>query len=77
MKKLFFITVLAGVALVSCTKDEPATKNAEQKITFAAPVVSLNTKSATEVWNNYPTGEAYDFAVWAKYYVDTDYNDGT
>lgn len=78
MKKFFIFAAMAGAALVSCTKNEPAATNDGQLITFAAPVVSLNTKSATEVWNNYPTGEAYDFAVWAKYFVNTDnYNNGT
>lgn len=66
MKKLFFIAVMASVAFASCTKNEPATKNSEQEISFAAPVVSLNTKAATEVWNNYPTTN--DFAVWGHYY---------
>ena len=68
MKKLFFIAVMASVAFASCTKNEPATKNSEQQISFAAPVVSLNTKAATEVHNNYPTTN--DFAVWAHYYSD-------
>ena len=69
MKKLFFIAVMASVAFASCTKNEPATKNYEQEISFAAPVVSLNTKAATEVWNNYPTTN--DFAVWGHYYSGT------
>ena len=78
MKKFFIFAAMAGAALVSCTKNEPAATNDQQLITFAAPVVSLNTKSATEVWNNYPTGKDYDFAVWAKYFVNTDnYNNGT
>ena len=80
MKKFFIFAAMAGAALVSCTKNEPAATNDQQLITFAAPVVSLNTKavtSATEVWNNYPTDDKYDFAVWAKYFVDTDYNNGT
>lgn len=68
MKKFFIFAAMAGAALVSCTKNEPAATNDQQLITFAAPVVSLNTKAATEVWNNYPTGKDYDFAVWAKYY---------
>jgi hypothetical protein len=68
MKKLFFIAVMASVAFASCTKNEPATTSAEQQISFASPVVSLNTKAATEVWNNYPTTN--DFAVWAHYYSD-------
>ena len=77
MKKFFIFAAMAGAALVSCTKNEPAATNDQQLITFAAPVVSLNTKAATEVWNNYPTGTDYDFAVWAKYFVDSNYNNGT
>lgn len=77
MKKFFIFAAMAGAALVSCTKNEPAATDNEQLITFAAPVVSLNTKAATEVWNNYPTGSDYDFAVWAKYFVDSNYNNGT
>lgn len=74
MKRFFMIAAMAGAALVGCTKNEPAVTDADQQlITFAAPVVSPNTKAATEVWNNYPTGEAYNFAVWAKYYVDGSY----
>jgi hypothetical protein len=64
---------MAGAALVGCTKNEPAADADQQMITFAAPVVSPNTKAATEVWNNYPTAGAYDFAVWAKYYVNDSY----
>lgn len=74
MKKFFFLAALAGVALVGCTKNEPAVNEEQQLITFASPVVSLNTKSATEVWNNYPTAEKYNFAVWAKYFVDGSYD---
>lgn len=79
MKKLFFIAAIAGVALAGCTKNEPAPSVTDQQaITFAAPVVGLNTKATNEVWNNYPTGTAYDFAVWAKYYVDpADVTNGT
>jgi hypothetical protein len=73
MKKFFIFAAMAGAALVGCTKNEPAADADQQLITFAAPVVSPNTKAATEVWNNYPTDKAYDFAVWAKYYVDGSY----
>lgn len=73
MKKFFFLAALAGAALVSCTKNDPAVNEEQQLITFASPVVSLNTKSATEVWNNYPTAEKYNFAVWAKYFVNGSY----
>lgn len=71
MKKLFFIAAIASVAFASCVKNDPAPSVTEQQaITFAAPVVGLNTKGTDEVWNNYPTGAGYDFAVWAKYYVN-------
>ena len=75
MKKFFIFAAMAGAALVGCTKNEPAADADQQMITFAAPVVSPNTKAATEVWNNYPTATAYDFAVWAKYYVNGSYED--
>lgn len=74
MKKFFLLAALAGVALVGCTKNEPAVNEEQQLITFASPVVSLNTKSAIEVWNNYPTADIYNFAVWAKYFVDGSYD---
>ena len=74
MKKFFFLTVVAGVALAGCVKNEPAPFESEQQITFAAPVVGLNTKAVNEVWNNYPTAAAYDFAVWGYYYAGGTYN---
>lgn len=73
MKKFFFLTVVAGVALAGCVKNEPAPFESEQQITFAAPVVGLNTKAVNEVWNNYPTDAAYDFAVWGHYYAGGTY----
>lgn len=73
MKKFFFLAALAGAVLVSCTKNEPAPFESEQQITFAAPVVSPNTKAVNEVWNNYPTDAAYDFAVWGYYYAGGTY----
>lgn len=79
MKKFFFLAALAGAVLVSCTKNEPAPFESEQQITFAAPVVSPNTKAVNEVWNNYPTDAAYDFAVWGHYYAGgtyTKFDDG-
>lgn len=72
MKKLFLVAALASVALVSCVKNDPAPSVTQQDaITFAAPVVGLNTKAAAEVWNNYPTGN--DFAVWAHYFEGRTY----
>lgn len=79
MKKFFFLTVVACVALAGCVKNEPAPFESEQQITFAAPVVGLNTKAVNEVWNNYPTDAAYDFAVWGYYYAGgtyTTFDDG-
>lgn len=73
MKKFFFLTVVAGVALAGCVKNEPAPFESEQQITFAAPVVGLNTKAVNEVWNNYPTDAAYDFVVWGYYYAGGTY----
>lgn len=73
MKKYFFLTVVAGVALAGCVKNDPAPFESEQQITFAAPVVGLNTKAVNEVWNNYPTDAAYDFAVWGYYYAGDTY----
>lgn len=73
MKKFFFLAALAGAVLVSCTKNEPAPFESEQQITFAAPVVGPNTKAVNEVWNNYPTDAAYDFAVWGYYYAGGTY----
>ncbi len=73
MKKFFFLTVVAGVALAGCVKNEPAPFESEQQITFAAPVVGLNTKAVNEVWNNYPTDAAYNFVVWGYYYAGDTY----
>ena len=69
MKKLFFIAAIASVALVSCTKNDfDESPTTDKKIEFAAPVVSPTTKGTLEVWNNYPQGTDYNFAVWAKYF---------
>ena len=44
MKKLFFIAALAGVALVSCTKNEAKETAVQKEITFATPVIGNLTK---------------------------------
>ena len=72
MKKIFFIAVIAGVALVSCTKNELAPSATEQhEITFASPVVGVQTKA--NVYGE--IGAAYDedetFNVWAVYSKET------
>lgn len=69
MKKFFFFAAMAGVALVSCVKNEPVEVAKQAEITFASPVVGLNTKAAEEVWNNYPTD--HDFRVYARHYDPT------
>lgn len=68
MKKLFFFAAVAGAALVSCVSNEPeVAQQADQKITFAAPLVSGITRAYTgEITNPYPTDEA--FTVFAKFY---------
>lgn len=50
MKKLFFIAAMASVALVSCTKNEPApSTDTQQEITFmTAPVTKVLTGSQKE-----------------------------
>ena len=77
MKKYLFLTALVGASLASCTQEEidlPKTGGDSELITFASPVVGNMTRVATtnpyEIWNNYPTAQEYDFAVWADYYAD-------
>ncbi len=68
MKKLFFIAAIAGAALVSCTKNELAPSVTEQEeISFDNPVLSVVTKAATEIADNFPTTK--DFAVFAHHYA--------
>lgn len=68
MKKLFFLAAMAGAALVSCVSNEPeVSRQADQKITFAAPLVSGITRAYTgEITNPYPQDES--FTVFAKFY---------
>lgn len=64
MKKLFFIAAIAGVALVSCTKNEVAPIAQQDEITFATPVVGPQTKvQYGEIGVNY--NEAEHFGVYA------------
>lgn len=75
MKKLFFIAAMAGAALVGCTKNEVNPGAQQGEITFAAPVVGLQTKAPQygEVGVNYNENESFgvyalhtagDFASW-------------
>ena len=69
MKKLFFIAAMAGVALVSCTKNESVETPEQDVITFAEPVTALNTK-AVEIGKKYPTSQ--NFSVFAHYYTEAE-----
>ena len=67
MKKFFFIAAIASAALVSCTKNEVKEPAVQQEITFAAPVVGLQTKAIPGELTDavYPTGEKFNvYAVW-------------
>lgn len=66
MKKMFLFAAMACVALASCTKNEPVNVPQEDAITFAAPVVGLNTK-AVEIKTDYPTD--VNFSVFAHYFT--------
>lgn len=74
MKKLFFIAAVAGVALASCTKNEPAPSvDAQQEITFmTAPLTKANefsTSNVFESWAFYtPTDWATDHSTTAVAY---------
>ncbi|MBO5312241.1 MAG: fimbrillin family protein [Bacteroidales bacterium] len=65
MKKLFFIAAIAGVALVSCTKNEVAPIAQQDEITFLSPVVGPQTKVFGEIGATYNTDETFD--VWCVY----------
>lgn len=66
MKKLFFIAAIAGAALVGCTKNELAPSvTAPEEISFAAPVVGVQTKVNGAIDADYDTGESFD--VWCVY----------
>ena len=77
MKKLFFIAAIAGAALVSCTKNELAPSATEQhEITFASPVVGVQTKVLGAIGTEYKTEESFE--VWSVYNtVDISAWDGT
>ena len=65
MKRLFFIAAIAGVALVSCTKNEVAPIAQQDEITFLPPVVGPQTKVFGEIGAEYDTDETFD--VWCVY----------
>jgi hypothetical protein len=66
MKKIFVMSAMAAVMFAGCVKNEPAPMTAgDQVISFAAPVMTPNTKAATEIADAFPTTGT--FAVWAYY----------
>lgn len=66
MKKLLILAAMAGVALVSCVKNEPAPSVTDQhEITFAPPVVGVNTRSVDLVTTANITGS---FSVYGYYH---------
>lgn len=74
MKKIALIAAMSFAALAACTKNEPAPSvTDQQEITFASPVVSLNTKALLEE-TTFPTTQTFN--VWAWYSEKTNY-DGT
>lgn len=74
MKKFLFAAAVSA-ALAGCVSNEAEiTPNADNPITFAAPLVSSITRSATgEITNPYPDTE--HFVVFAKLYDDNGYSD--
>lgn len=71
MKKFFMFAAMVSVALVSCVKNEGpvAAVDQPQEISFAAPVLSPNVKSAAEFCNDFPTD--VKIGLWAYYYVNS------
>ena len=70
MKKFFIFAAAASVALVSCVKNEGPVASVEQgpEISFEAPILSPNVKSALELCNDFPTD--VKIGVWGYYYVN-------
>ena len=75
MKKNFFLAALAGVALVGCAKNEVAqvTDDSQREITFAAPVMSVTTKTQEIPETVYPTS-APSFGVYGWYVAGATYD---
>ena len=71
MKKFFIFAAAACVAFASCVKNEGpvATVDQPQEISFAAPVLSPNVKSANELCNDFP--KDVKIGLWAYYYVNS------
>ena len=75
MKKLFFIAAIASSALVSCTKNDATPVALEKEITFATPIVGVQSKAVageltdaaypvSEKFNVYGVWHSGDFAGW-------------
>lgn len=85
MKKLFFIAAMASVALVSCTKNEPApSTDTQQEITFmTAPVTKTLTglqkefKTTNVFWSwAFLSEDAYPGDATTQLYIGTSENAG-
>ncbi|MGM9747921.1 MAG: fimbrillin family protein [Candidatus Cryptobacteroides sp.] len=78
MKKNLFLAALAGVALVGCAKNEVAqvTDDSQREITFAAPVMSVTTKTQEITGTTYPT-DAPTFGVFGWYVAGNTYDSST
>lgn len=67
MKKILILTVAAVLAFAGCSiEDRENVDNVSQKITFANPVVSPNTRTEFgEINGKYPQGETFQaYAYW-------------
>ena len=78
MKKNLFLAALAGVALVGCAKNEVAqvTDDSQREISFAAPVMSVTTKTqeipGTDYLSSCPSFGVYGWYVEGATYVADD-----
>ncbi|MGN1045828.1 MAG: fimbrillin family protein [Candidatus Cryptobacteroides sp.] len=67
MKKFMYLAVLAGVALVGCTKNERTTEliDSQKEISFTTPVLATTTKADELKGTKFPDDK--DFSVFAYY----------
>lgn len=66
MKKFMYLAVLAGVALVGCTKNERTTEliDSQKEISFTTPVLSTVTKAEPIKANTFPTTLSFNVFAW-------------
>lgn len=75
MKKSVFITVLAVVAMASCTKNEISQSTRTKEITFTTPVLARHTKSTEIEGTTYPTTASFNVYAW--YNTEAPFNAAT